>query len=92
MNMKPKQRQTLKEILALWGGGLITLPVAIRRIGGVFVTTEDGFTDKERHRRELGQAQRDAGITGLEISSGRSLGGCTSPVSGGGCTSPLVAA
>ena len=82
MNVKPKQRQTLKEILALWQGGLITLPIAIRRIGGVFVITEDDFTDKERRRRELGQARRDA--TGL--------GGRTSPVSGGGCTGRLVAA
>lgn len=45
--MKPKQRQTLKEILALWRGGLITSPVAIRRIGGVFVTTEGDFTSEE---------------------------------------------
>lgn len=75
--MKPEQRQMLKEIIGSLERGAITLPLAIRRIGRVFVTGEDGFTDKERRRRELGQAQRDAGITGLDVSSSRSLGGCT---------------
>ena len=45
--MKPKQRQTLKEILALWRDYHITSTVAIRRIGRVFVTTEDDFTSDE---------------------------------------------
>ena len=79
--MKRYQRQTLKEILALWEHGLITLPIAIRRIGQVFVTTEDDFTSEERR---IGQAQRDAGITAIPISRphlfGRRLGGCMRPL------------
>ena len=45
--MKRKQRQTLKEIFASWEAKLITTPTAIRRIGAVFVTTEDNLTSDE---------------------------------------------
>ena len=38
--MNKKQRQELREILALRDYGAITLPVAIRRIGRVFVITK----------------------------------------------------
>lgn len=45
--MKPKQRDKLRVILGLWRQGVITSPIAIRRIGVVFVTTEEDLTSDE---------------------------------------------
>lgn len=45
--MKKEQWQKLKEILEMWERGAITLPLVIRRIGRVFVTTEADFTSDE---------------------------------------------
>lgn len=64
--MKPKQRQTLKEILVLWEAGNISKLSLIRRIGGMFATVE---ADAYASAREKAQAQSPV-----------SGGGCTQPL------------
>jgi len=52
----------------MWERGAITLPLAIRRIGRVFVTTEEGSS----------KFKPDTSMRDYRINGG--LGGCTAPL------------